>query len=248
MTFFGPDVANARCPSPLPPPPAPGIVYLRSGSLQVSRATSNKLVAMLNQKERARAARFLLAEPAARFCVARGYLRLLLGQCLAMAPKDVPLAATTGGKPYLLPRSGQLDLRFNLSHSGDLCAIAIALGCDIGIDIESTQRAIDLAAIEPMLLMPSEIRSLPADLDRRRIRVLSLWTRKEALIKARGQGAGSGARELEVLEAPATPPAWSNEWEVRSFAPGLGYVGSLAIERKQGIAMTIDHWPLPEPP
>ena len=115
-------------------------------------------------------------------------LRLLLGRRLGVAPAAVRLVTGAWGKPSLDPTHGR-RLRFNLSHSGDRLLVALGEGRDVGIDIEAGSDGLDIDAIAGLAMAEHERRTLlRLALPARRAAFLRLWTRKEALLKATGEG------------------------------------------------------------
>ena len=140
----------------------------------------------LTPEEVTRAARFGLDGPRHSFIVARGSLRRLLGKYLAADPLGIPLAYTPKGKPVLA-----LDTRmnFNVTHSSDMAAIALALDCRIGIDLEEIRPLPDLEDIAKRFFCSEESAEILSYSAREReSSFFRCWTRKEAYIKAVGEG------------------------------------------------------------
>jgi 4'-phosphopantetheinyl transferase len=150
---------------------------------------------LLDPRERMRAARFRYQSDRAIYTVAHAVWRVALGQCLGIAADDVPLASTPDGQPRL----AGCALSTSLSHSGPTVAISISSSVTVGVDIEQMPAKIDLEALVPMFCTQREaadVRDLmPACRTRR---LMELWTRKEALLKAFGVG---------LLTDPAATPA-----------------------------------------
>jgi 4'-phosphopantetheinyl transferase len=181
-------------------------------SLKVDAAP---LRALLSPDEQERAARFVLPEDRRRYIVARARLRQLLGARLGANPDEVELTYGIAGKPLLAPRYLR-DLRFNVAHCGDTAVYAFADGCEVGVDIEREREIEEADAIAERVFSPAE-----RDACRAR-GFLYCWTRKEAFVKALGTGLSSPLAELDVSAAPAG-------WSVRSFVPGPGLVGAVAV-------------------
>ncbi|MES2945307.1 MAG: 4'-phosphopantetheinyl transferase superfamily protein [Pseudomonadota bacterium] len=107
------------------------------------------------------------------------------------SPKDWRFTAGSYGKPQLSAGQLDIDLRFNLSHTHGMVAVAIAIGLDVGIDVERIERRVaDDMAIAEAYFSPSEQAQLHAITDpaQRRLAFIDLWTAKEAFIKALGRG------------------------------------------------------------
>ena len=194
---------------------APDEVHCWSVPLGVPAGAFPGLFETLTQDERDRAARLRFERDRRRFVVARAALRELLGRYVGTAPDQIRFAYNPSGKPELRPEYG-CSLKFNLSHSADLGVIAVTWGSEIGVDVEQI-RTSDFAEIARSFFAASEIEQLsavPAHLQARAF--FSVWTRKEAYAKARGDGLGDG---------PVTPRG-----TFFSLEPAPGYIGAVAIE------------------
>jgi 4'-phosphopantetheinyl transferase len=175
------------------------------------------LAGLLSADERHRAGRFAFARERRRYIVARARLRQLLGERLGAAPESLQFVYKPHGKPALARCPGQRDLRFNVSHCGEVAAYAFAEGREVGVDVEREREIEDAEAIAERCFSPAE---------RDACRVLGFlycWTRKEAFVKALGSGLSSPLPELDVSGAP-------QGWSVQSFVPGPGLVGAVAVQ------------------
>lgn len=187
----------------------------------------------LDADERARAARFVLSEHGRRYTAARGALRELLGRYLDLPPAEVRFAYGQQGKPYL---PGD-PFHFNLSHSEELAAVAVAQR-PVGVDVERVRPLEDAAAIAERFFSPAEcaaLRSLPPEA------FFHCWARKEAYLKARGDGLTHPLDAFDVAVDPAAParllahrldPDEPRRWVLRALAPPAGYVGAVAIRSR----------------
>ncbi|HEX9921799.1 MAG TPA: 4'-phosphopantetheinyl transferase superfamily protein, partial [Anaerolineae bacterium] len=145
------------------------------------------------------------------------------------------------GKPSLATSSqhDQPDLRFNLSHSHELALYAVTYGRDVGVDLEHVSRKIEAMQIADRFFSPSEVsvlRSLPGHLQRDAF--FNCWTRKEAFIKAKGDGLSLPLDQFDVSLRPGEPavllsthfdPQETGQWSLQALSPGPGYVGALAL-------------------
>ncbi|HEV8305049.1 MAG TPA: 4'-phosphopantetheinyl transferase superfamily protein [Gemmatimonadales bacterium] len=184
-------------------------------TLDVPPATSARLYSTLSPDERNRSARLRFARDRQRFIAARGALRDLLGRCLGTRPDAIRFTYNAFGKPELSPEFGS-RLRFNLSHSADLALIAITTDAGIGVDIEYIQPRPEYADIARSLFSAAEVDELervPSHLYPQAF--LSCWTKREAYLKARGEGLGGSA---------GTPTG------AVTFQPAKGYIGAVAVE------------------
>jgi 4'-phosphopantetheinyl transferase len=193
----------------------------------LDRATADESV--LSEGERDRAHAFCFERDRRRFVAGRTMLRRLLSGYLGCAPEEVELAYGPYGKPSVREHS----LSFNVSHSGACAMFAFAAGFEVGIDVELPAASIDHEQIAERFFSPCEVATLHAHpSDARPLAFLRCWTRKEAYIKARGEGLQLPLHDFDVAFAPTAPPAllrtaWSagepTEWTLRDvshFWPG----------------------------
>ena len=156
-------------------------------------ALTQAYYALLSADERERHRRFHFDRDRHMFLVARALVRTTLSRYAAVAPGAWTFREGPHGRPEIDSPAGLLPLRFNLSHTRGLAAVAVALGVDVGIDVENTQPRDTSSAIARRFFAPPEVRyfeSVPPD---RQPRVfLEFWTLKEAYIKATGQGLSAG--------------------------------------------------------
>jgi 4'-phosphopantetheinyl transferase len=143
---------------------------------------------LLDPIERSRAARFRNERDRRRFVVARGTLRMLLGEYAVTAPQRVPLCVLPGGKPALGYESATRGLHFNLSHCGELALFAFA-DRDVGIDVERLARHSDMGRVAAHFFSPEEAVAFRRLVGIERARFFyRTWVRKEAYVKATGEG------------------------------------------------------------
>lgn len=126
----------------------------------------------------------------------QGLVRDILAGYAGGQGEELSIARTEHGKPFL---PGHPELRFNLSHSGDVLALAVTLGADVGMDIERVKPMARFGGVAARFLAPSEheaIESLPED--GRLEAFYACWTAKEAFVKALGTGLRTPLRSFEV--------------------------------------------------
>jgi len=197
---------------------------------------------VLNRDEKARADRFHFEADRRRFTVARAGLRQILGSCLRRDPAEIGFAYAANGKPALADPTSAL--RFNLSHAGELALYAVADSREVGIDIERFDPRRDVDGIADRFFSPDEadaLRRLPADA--RAHAFTWVWTRKEAFLKARGEGLFAALEAFDVtvdLQAPprieATRPdaGLAARWSLLNLHPHPEYAATLAAEGSGG--------------
>jgi 4'-phosphopantetheinyl transferase len=218
----------------------PTDLYVWQVALDQAEDDVAHLHASLSADERARADRFHFDRDRRRYIVARGRLRAIIGRYLDRAPGSLMFEYGPQGKPRLALLSGQLPLHFNVAHSHEIALYAITLAGEVGVDIEYTQRQVrDIDQIAARFFSSNEHAvycTLPA-LDRRAA-FLRCWTRKEAFIKAIGEGLSHPLDRFDVTLAADQPaailyidgePVESNTWSLFHLEPAADYIGAVAI-------------------
>ena len=151
------------------------------------------LAACLSADEHERARGLLSGTHQRRFVVARGMLRQLLGRYLGQAPDAVAFLRGPYGKPFL--QEG--GLHFNVSHSHELALYAIARDREVGVDVEWMRPQVAHEQIAARFFSLEEQEALAQVPDEaRRAAFYNIWTRKEAYVKARGDGIAAGLGHL----------------------------------------------------
>jgi 4'-phosphopantetheinyl transferase len=208
--------------------------------LDLSASELRLLWPTLSGEEHSRAERFHFAQHRNNFIAAHGLLRIILGRSLDLAPEQLQFASGPWGKPDLAGETAVQSLRFNLSHSGKLALIALAQKREIGVDLEMIRAdfADDLVARRTFSPREyAELSSLSAAEWTRGF--FNCWTRKEAYIKARGEGLSLPLDQFDVSLAPGEPARLlrmltdENEisrWTMIELHPGPGYAAALAVE------------------
>jgi 4'-phosphopantetheinyl transferase len=190
--------AQSWQPSAHQPLPAPGEIHVWRIDL-AARSGSPADTAVLSPDEHERAMRLLCEHKRARFIAGRSALRRLLGQYLGETPRSLAFRYGPHGKPALAAVASPAILTFNFSHSEDLALLAVATDREVGIDIENRHRDISADSFARHILCENEaaaLQRLPAE--RHKQALLTAWTRKEAYVKALGEGL---ARSLKSFSA-----------------------------------------------
>ncbi len=253
-----------------PPPAEPA---LRDGDVHVWRVALDPpaeevaaLARTLSDDEQGRAARFYFERDRIAFTVARGALRTLAGRYLAEPPARLSFGYRERGKPYLTAPPGALRfLRFNVSHSGQRALLCFARDREVGVDIELRRELPDLLALARTAFSPAEYAALcrlPPDAHPDAF--FACWSRKEAFIKATGEGVAQLAA-FDVSLAPGEParllrvdgdPPGAPRWSLHDLPATPGYAAALVVERVAGAATDTadalrlacwDGWPGPPP-
>jgi 4'-phosphopantetheinyl transferase len=199
-----------------------------------------RLERLLSAPEREHADRFAFEQLRARYVVGRGLLRTLLGRYAEVPSREIEFSYGEHGKPFV---SGRFPW-FNLSHSGPVVLFAFSSSAEVGIDVELEDRAHASMSIAERFFSPAEarsLRSLPEALQPRAF--LTCWTRKEAFIKARGDGLSLPLRSFDVTLEPSQPAAvlrtaWSEsepaEWSLVDLSDPEGRIVAAAAGRHPG--------------
>lgn len=214
---------------------APEAVHVWMASLDALPA--EEMLVRLSADERARAERFCFEADRRRFVAGRGLLRGLLGLYLDVDPRGLRFAYGRRGKPSLATAD---RLRFNVAHSGGLALLAFARDRELGVDIERERPLPEANAIAERYFSAregAELRRLPET--ERAGGFFRCWTRKEAFIKATGEGLSQPLDAFDVSFASGEParllrvegrPEEGGRWWLQDLAPAPGFAGALAVE------------------
>jgi 4'-phosphopantetheinyl transferase len=199
----------------------------------------------LSPDERLRAGRFHRSVDRYRFIKTRGMLRKILAQYLSISAEHINFLYSAYGKPALVENQNHPDLRFNLSHSNEIAMIAITRRCEIGIDIEFIREDFASREIAEDYFSQMELDLLSSVPERLQTRAFfNCWTRKEAYIKAIGEGLSHPLNKFAVSLTPGSPPELlhvdDNPLEItrwRFYEPNAppDYVAALVVERQTEI-------------
>lgn len=204
---------------------------------------------ILSGDEQRRADQFAYATDRNHFIVARGMLRMILSRYTAIEPRNLRFSYNSYGKPFLDSAPGKIPICFNLSHSQDVALYAITQRRHVGIDIERVRQNIDIETIAKAYFSVHECQSLyklPAESQHEAF--FTCWTRKEAYIKARGEGLSYPLDRFAVSLQPGEPaailqhddnPREASRWKLYHLVPDFGYIGAMAVE---GHGCCVEYW------
>ncbi|NEO84093.1 MAG: 4'-phosphopantetheinyl transferase superfamily protein [Spirulina sp. SIO3F2] len=185
-------------------------------------------LSVLNPAEQARMQRFIKVRDRLRYIWARGKLRYLLAAYVGEAAAAVQFQYETRGKPYL----AEHPVQFNISHSGDWLVIAVVRDRAIGVDIEQIQATKSWLALAERFFRQSESQALKAlPPHEQTTAFFKLWTRKEAFLKATGQGLqGLPNLELAVHQSHQSVTNGQGQWEIRDLDHIPNYAGAVSLQ------------------
>ncbi|NEO33994.1 MAG: 4'-phosphopantetheinyl transferase superfamily protein [Symploca sp. SIO3C6] len=235
--------------------PPPKDLVLQANDVHIWRVHLNlatgkieQLAQTLSTDEQQRAARFHFEKHRQHFIVGRGMLRTILGHYLNLKPNQLEFSYSSRGKPTLANTDTNQGLYFNLSHSNELALYAVMPASSIESAQENYSLGIDLEYMRPMpeveklaqrFFCPREstlISSLSPALQQEAF--FKGWTRKEAYLKATGDGL-AGLEQVEVSLNPGEPAALLSikgnqeaacHWSMYDLIPAPSYAAALVVE------------------
>jgi 4'-phosphopantetheinyl transferase len=226
-------------------------VHVWSVGTEDPEAIAASFEQVLAPDERDRAARFRFEHLRRSFILAHGALRMLLGRYLDTSAAGIRFEYGSKGKPALAPRA---FIDFNMSHSGGLVVFAFTRGCEIGVDLEQIHSIGDMQNIADRFFCPeeaAELMSLPVN--QREHAFFLCWTRKEAYIKAIGDGLSAPLNDFRVTMQSAQHARFihiahdtnaAKEWTLHDLQLASNYAAALAY---RGSGRTVAVLPLLEP-
>jgi 4'-phosphopantetheinyl transferase len=196
-------------------------VHVWRVSLLRSPEATSGLRALLSAEEARRADTQAGERLQRRFVVAHAETRRILAGYVGQDPRSLLFAVHPEGKPYL--SDAGRELRFNLSHSGELALLAVSSHREVGIDVEWVDPRRELSGLLPAFAADERAALERVPAEERRAALFAAWTRKEARLKATGRGIGWGLAAGNRLEDPG-------RWTLFDIECGADYRGTLAAE------------------
>jgi len=210
-------------------------VYLRQPIHKISQLAQH-----LSLDEHERADRFVFDRDRGKYIVARGTLRLILGHYLHTPPEQLQFRYGLQNKPYLAKIDNHLQ--FNLAHSHNLALYAITRHQELGVDIEAIRPMDDKEQMAQRFFSAAEyttLVSLPEE--QKLVGFFNCWTRKEAFLKATGEGLTRPLDQFNVSLTPGVPAELlsiegstqaAEQWSLFELKPAEEYIGAVAIPGK----------------
>jgi len=202
-----------------------------------------RCLALLSPTERARHDR--LAAPARRLelAAAHALVRLAVAHVTNTAPDEWRVRRDSVGRPIV---EGPVEgMHVSVTHTPGLVACLVARGRDVGVDAEQVSARVPYMRIAEQVFSPGEIEELRRLEDPERIdRFFLLWSVKEALAKARGDG--EPLDKIEVPLAASGVAKIGNRWLLRWTRPSPEHVMATCVCGKDGASVeVIEHVGLP---
>ncbi|HEV3468492.1 MAG TPA: 4'-phosphopantetheinyl transferase superfamily protein [Pyrinomonadaceae bacterium] len=220
--------------------PRPGEVHVWRAFLDQKLPHLPRLFGLLSADERERAGRFRSETDRQRFVVRRAALRIILGRCQGFEPRRLRFEYGPHGKPSLAEEFGGDALGFSVSHSRGAAVYAVARGRRVGVDVERVRPLPDAGQVARRFFSPGEAAALGAVAPDERLEAFyNCWTRKEAFVKACGEGLSRPLDTFDVTLAPREAARLLSvegdarnaaPWSMRSLTPAPGYRAALVVE------------------
>jgi 4'-phosphopantetheinyl transferase len=204
---------------------------------------------LLSADEYERASRFHFERDRRRYITGRGILRVLLARYLDLHAADIGFKYGAQGKPELSGGDHHYPIKFNLAHSNKLAIYAFTSEDNIGVDLEYVRPLRDGMDVAKRFFSDNEynvLRSLPEEEQQQAF--FRCWTRKEAFIKATGEGLSYPLDGFDVSLAPGESARLLNiggsvveaaKWLLQNIQPANDYIGALVVK---GRGWQMRHW------
>lgn len=218
-------------------------------SHEIEEARFDEYLGLLSTAEVERANRFRVKRKYREYIISRGLLRTVLGLTLDLDPAVFKFEYSEHDKPFLDMASQGLPVCFNVSHSHKQTVIALSLGRAIGIDIEHVRRDVEFKKLATRFFSSQEAEDLNTYTESGLPRAFfACWTRKEAFVKALGDGIAFGLDEFSVSVDPdedivSLTTHWDRDeavnWSLLNINTGEDYLSALAVE---GSGFSVRYW------
>lgn len=202
---------------------------------------------LLTDEERAQEGRFYFPDDRKRYVVTRALVRTVLSRYVAIPPAAWRFAPDRYGRPAIINMTPtDCDLRFNLSHTRGLIALAIAHRRALGVDVENVRaRPVSIEIAERFLAAEEMAELSNLRQEQQRDRFLEYWTFKESYVKARGLGLSIPLQQFsfhyphERAVRLAVHPSLGDDasrWRFWQFRPSSEHLFALCAERHRDAA------------
>ena len=217
-------------------------IHLWRASLDQSVSQLHRLRQTLSSDERMRAERFRFEQDRKHFVAGRGILRMILGRYLNVEPDRMQFCYGKHGKPELSDALGKRNILFNMSDSEGLALYAFTRSHEIGVDIESIREISEMDQIAQSFFSSGEnavFCSIPNG--KKKEAFFNCWTRKEAFIKAIGEGFSQPLDKFEVSLVPGESAKLlkiegdsmrASRWSIQELKPASGFAAAFAVKKR----------------
>lgn len=194
----------------------------------------------LSDDERVKARRFHFEEDRKRFIARHGILRMILGWYLGVGANELRFSYGRNGKPRLVDEFGRADIHFSMSSSEGLALYGFTCNREIGVDVECVRDIPEMDHIVSKFFSVRENEVLElVDESSKKKTFFNWWTRKEALVKARGDGLSQALDKVDVSPMGAGAPGvvkmeedsrTTGRWFIQDLEPASGFAAAFAVE------------------
>jgi 4'-phosphopantetheinyl transferase len=222
---------------------------------QISADDLRSYERLMSADEHARWTRFVVPKPRLQHLVARALLRTTLSRYVDVAPRQWQFGTNAYGRPHVAAPTLACDLRFNISHTDGLVALAVTKGLEIGVDVENVTRSRDVSQLAPSVFAPAEVAALErtSELDRPDV-FFAFWTLKEAYIKARGMGLSLKLDGFAFDLSGPHPrvsfndrcPDDASRWQFRRYRPTATHALAVAVSAPEDVVDVRLIWAVPD--
>jgi 4'-phosphopantetheinyl transferase len=215
-------------------------IHIWCASLDQPTSLIEKLVCTLSIDERTRAGRFYFEKDRKRFVVRHGILRMILGYYLGVEASELQFCYGRNGKPRLADTFGNGAILFSMSSSEGLALYGFTRNREIGVDVECVRDIPEMDQIIELIFSARETqvyRALPKHLKREAF--FACWTRKEAFVKATGDGLSKPLDKFELTVNPGEPATLLEidgdsrsacRWSIHDSKPASGFAAAIVAE------------------
>jgi 4'-phosphopantetheinyl transferase len=198
------ELSREKLLEPSVPTLAPSSIHIWQFPLAISNIPLSDYAALLSEDEKDRASRFHFEKDTRRFTVTRAAVRSILGGYTGSSGHELRFDYSHYGKPRLV--NATTDIRFSVSHSGEWALVAVALGHDVGVDLEQMRANVETGTLAERYFSERERVSLRELSNEERVQsFFRCWTCKEAFLKGQGFGLSRSLESFDVEVNPVRP-------------------------------------------
>jgi 4'-phosphopantetheinyl transferase len=215
-------------------------IHVWAATLSAPPDLLQKFSDTLTPEEKERANRFKFDKHRNRFIAGRGTLRAILAQSLSANASRLRFNYLENGKPVLADEFANSGIHFNLAHTEDLALVAVTRIGLLGVDVECVRPIKNVDELVARFFSPRENQLFQKVSEAEKpAAFFNLWTRKEALLKATGEGITRSLSLVEVSFLPGKPARLlaisgderrAAEWNLREMVPAVGYTAAVAVK------------------
>lgn len=190
-----------------------------------------------SDEERSKAKKYYTSNLSERYIISHGILRYILSYYTTQYPNNIEFIYNKYGKPFLKNK----NIQFNMSHSHEMISYIVALDHKVGVDIELHNNRLNIEELSDLVFTPAECESFITLEDKAKLKFFyDLWTKKESLIKASGQGLSYPINTIEAMTLSSGEKIFLDNkddklkqgWYYFPLEIIPDYSGSIAIEHK----------------